>query len=247
MEKNYYKEYYHLEREHWWFQARAEILMSHIKSVFNNKKDLKILNIGAATGYSSQLLMQFGEVTSIEYDKDCYEFTRDTVKIPIINASITDLPFEENTYDLVCAFDVIEHIEDDKAGVKEMRRVCKSGGVLFVSVPAYMFLWSEHDVVNHHFRRYTASQLRGVFDAQDANIFHSYFNFWLFFPIAFIRLLKGKAKNVTADQAQSDFNSFKSGILNRVLYFIFKSENIFLKNNIKLPVGVSIMSSWRKE
>jgi hypothetical protein len=109
-----------------------------------------------------------------------------------------------------------------------------------------MFLWSEHDVVNHHFRRYTASQLRGVFDKRDKNIFQSYFNFWLFFPIALVRLLKGKAKNVSAADAKSDFNTFKNNVFNRILYYIFKSENIFLKNNIKLPVGVSIMSSWRK-
>lgn len=246
MEKNYYKEYYHLEREHWWFQARAEILMSHIGQIFNHKKDLKILNIGAATGYSSQLLMQFGAVSSVEFDKDCYEFTRDTVGIPIINASILELPFEDESFDLVCAFDVIEHVEDDKLAVREMARVCKKGGVFMVTVPAFMFLWSEHDVVNHHFRRYTAAQLRGVTAENSASIFLSYFNFWLFFPIALVRLIKGKGKEKTSEEAQSDFRMVKNAGINRLFYRIFKSENFFLKRFIKLPVGVSILSSWRK-
>ena len=249
MEKNYYKEYYHLERSHWWFQARADILMSHIEKVFEGKKDLKILNIGAATGRSSELLMQFGEVMSLEYDKECYEFVHENLKIPIVNGSILELPFEEEAFDLVCAFDVIEHVSDDYLAVMEMRRVCKKGGVMCVTVPAYMFLWSEHDVVNHHFRRYTARILRGVFGKTDENIFHSYFNFWLFFPIATFRLISKILpfkKKKTADETASDFGVLRGGFINSFFYSIFKSENIFLKNFIKLPVGVSILSSWRK-
>jgi SAM-dependent methyltransferase len=251
MDKNYYKKYYTLEREHWWFSARAEILMSHIRRIFANRTDLTILNVGAATGYSSELLEQFGTVTSIEFDEDCYEFTRDVVKIPIQQGSILDLDFPDNTFDLVCAFDVIEHVEDDRLAVSEMRRVAKSGGVMFVSVPAFMFLWSEHDVVNHHFRRYRSKILRGLFSACDVPIFHSYFNFWLFFPIAGVRIIMRlftKKHLAKPEDAQSDFDNFKSGgLVNMLLKNIFFSENLFLKQFIPLPVGVSILSSWRKK
>ena len=125
MDKNYYKEYYHLERSHWWFQARAHILMSHLKRILPPKKDLKILNVGAATGRSSELLMQFGEVMSVEYDKECFDFVAQNLKIPIVKGSILELPFEAEAFDLVCAFDVIEHVNDDYLAVMEMRRVCK--------------------------------------------------------------------------------------------------------------------------
>jgi SAM-dependent methyltransferase len=251
MDKNYYKRYYTLEREHWWFTARAEILMSHIRRVFANRTDLKILNIGAATGYSSELLQQFGTVTSIEFDEECYEFTRDVVKIPIQQGSILELDFPDNTFDLVCAFDVIEHVEDDRLAVSEMRRVAKLGGVMFVAVPALMYLWSEHDVVNHHFRRYSSKILRGLFVEHDAPIFHSYFNFWLFFPIAAIRLLLRiftKKHLAKPEDTQSDFDNFKSGgLVNSILKNVFLSENILLKRFISLPIGVSILSSWRKK
>jgi SAM-dependent methyltransferase len=270
MDKNYYKKYYTLEREHWWFTARAKIIMTHIRRIFSHQTDLNILNIGAATGYSSELLQQFGAVTSVEFDEDCYNFTRDVVKIPIQKGSILALDFPDNTFDLVCAFDVIEHVEDDRLAVSEMRRVAKQGGVMCVTVPAFMFLWSEHDVVNHHFRRYTSKILRGVFDVgfgmsdvggmhasgidrfseKNTPIFHSYFNFWLFFPIAAVRVflrLFTKKHLAKPEQAQSDFDNFKSNsVINTVLKYIFLSENLFLKRLIPLPIGVSILSSWRK-
>jgi SAM-dependent methyltransferase len=251
MDKNYYKKYYTLEREHWWFTARAKILMTHIRRIFLHQKDLNILNIGVATGYSSELLQQFGAVTSVEFDEDCYTFTRDVVKIPIQQGSILALDFPDNTFDLVCAFDVIEHVEDDRLAVSEMRRVAKQGGVMCVTVPAFMFLWSEHDVVNHHFRRYTSKILRGLFFEKNTLIFHSYFNFWLFFPIAAVRLalrLFTKKHLVKPENAQSDFDNFKgNGIVNTVLKYSFLSENIFLKQFIPLPIGVSILSTWRKD
>jgi SAM-dependent methyltransferase len=250
MEKSYYKKYYHLERGHWWFKARGEILMNHLDTVFQGRKDLKILNVGVATGHTSELLSRFGKVVSIEYDIDCFNFVKENVKIDIVNASILDLPFKENQFDLVCAFDVIEHVENDLVAVSEMRRVCKKGGILSVTVPAYMFLWSEHDVVNHHFRRYTAKILRGLFEGKDELILHTYFNFWLFFPIAAFRLLKNLIKGnkkKSVEEAQSDFENLNSDIFSNIFYRIFKSENLFLKNKVRFPVGVSLLSTWRKK
>ena len=224
-------------------------MLSHLRRVTAGRQNIRILNIGAATGRSSELLMQIGDVTSVEFDKDCYEFSRDIVQIPITQGSILALDFADDTFDLVCAFDVIEHVSDDVLAVSEMRRVCKKGGVLCVTVPAFMFLWSEHDVVNHHFRRYTSAILRGLFLGKDELIFHSFFNFWLFFPIATFRLLAKTLplkKKSTSEETASDFGVGKGGILNALFYTIFKSENVFIKHFIRLPVGVSLLSTWRK-
>src|SRR5690242_8960201 len=107
MDKGYYVEYYRLEREHWWFRARKNIIFNHIRSL-TSSRDLKILNIGAATSASSEMLSYFGEVTSLEYDKDCCEFVKRMSGKEFICASITELPFADGSFDLVCAFDVIE-------------------------------------------------------------------------------------------------------------------------------------------
>ncbi|MFK8105384.1 MAG: methyltransferase domain-containing protein [Saprospiraceae bacterium] len=248
MDKNYYKEYYGLERKHWWFVARGEILMDHLRAVMKERSHIRILNIGAATGRSSELLETIGKVISIEYDQACYDFTKEKLNIELINASILDLPFEEEAFDLVCAFDVIEHVEDDELAVSEMKRVCKKGGIICVTVPAFMFLWSAHDEVNHHYRRYTKKQLKQLFEQDSQMVFHSYFNFWLFFPIAFFRVLTSKfsKQSENREDAGSDFFVMNNGLVDKILYQIFRSERFFIRNRITLPVGVSLISTWKK-
>ena len=248
MERGYYKEYYRLEREHWWFLARNNIIINHIKQFLVEKQKPKILNIGVATGRTSELLAELGEVTSVEYDKDCCDFVRRKINIDVMNASILDLPFEDNVYDLVCAFDVIEHVNDDALAVSEMKRVCKEGGIMSVTVPAFDFLWSHHDEVNHHYRRYTRQQLLTLINAKDKVIYSSYFNFWLFFPIALFRILRLKAGDKKQDRtpSSSDFAvGGESELLNNLLFNVFNSENFFTSRLMRLPVGISILTTWR--
>jgi SAM-dependent methyltransferase len=248
MEKAYYTEYYRLEREHWWFRARNEMIINHLRQIMPQNRALKILNIGAATGRSSEMLSTLGKVESLEYDTDCCEFARRELKMEVVQGSILELPYPTEMFDIVCAFDVIEHVADDKTSVAEMRRVCKTGGIMCVTVPAFMFLWSEHDVVNHHFRRYTGAQIIDLFENTNQKIYHTYFNTGLFFPIAGFRLLSRllpKRKSV-GEETTSDFGVLKNGFINKLLYRVFKSENYFLQKQWHLPVGVSILSSWRK-
>jgi SAM-dependent methyltransferase len=195
MDHNYYAEYYEYERNHWWFTAREHILISIIKTLQKKsyfQQNIKILNVGCSTGRSSEYLAQFGEVTSIEYDAFCCEFTSKKTGLKIIHGSITELDFENNSFDLVCAFDVVEHVEDDALAVAEMKRVLKPNGIMLLTVPAFMDLWSHHDEINHHFRRYTIPELKKHFPEKQENIiFKSYFNTWLFIPIyAFRKLSK---------------------------------------------------------
>lgn len=252
MEKNYYKAYYQLERSHWWFLARGEMLIDHLKSATKGKKDLKILNVGTATGRTSELLAQLGAVVSLEYDQDCVDFVRQNVGIDVIQGSILELPFETGQFDIVCAFDVVEHVDDHQTAVAELFRVAKTGGLVSVTVPAFQFLWSQHDVVNHHFRRYTRANLREVFQKTENGRaeYETYFNFWLFFPIAAVRILSKllpERKVAATNETASDFEMMKSNTINQIFYRIFKSENFFLKRRISLPVGVSVLSSWIKQ
>lgn len=253
MDKEYYKEYYHLERNHWWFKARLEILESLFETkIRSDRQNLTILNAGAATGATSEMLKRHGRVTTLEYDKDCSLFLEGILNEKIVNASLTELPFEDNSFDVVCAFDVIEHIEDDKKAVSEMYRVLKTGGIVFITVPAFMSMWSEHDEINHHFRRYKLKQLIQLHKNEGFNItFSSYFNFYLFLPIYVVRsisnLLKGSAKKESSATTGSDFEKANSsGLVNKLLFYLFRSERTFLKNNITLPFGVSALLIGKK-
>ena len=161
MDAEYYKLYYKVEREHWWFKARAEILKDQIR-INVSEPGLRILNIGAATYKTSEMLSEFGEVTSVEYDDDCCEYVTKELKKEIFQGDATALEFENNVFDIVCAFDVIEHIEDHSKAMTEMYRVCKDKGLVFITVPAYQFLWTNHDEINHHFRRYNKSNFRNI-------------------------------------------------------------------------------------
>ena len=248
MDRKYFNEYYNLERNHWWFKVRNSIIKQHIENLIQSK-NIKILNIGAATGASNEYLSEFGELSSIEYDYDCAVETTKKSKSMIINASITELPYKDNYFDLICAFDVIEHVEDDELAVSEMKRVCKNNGKICVTVPAFMFLWSEHDIVNKHFRRYTSSELIKIFNDKDSGeiIYLSYFSFFLFFPISLFRIIsKLIPRNLIRKGAGSDFTIFDNeSFFNKIFYKIFKFEYYLLKK-MTFPFGTSILFSWEK-
>ncbi|MFZ4797650.1 MAG: class I SAM-dependent methyltransferase [Bacteroidia bacterium] len=249
MTPEYYKEYFQLERSNWWFTARLEILKSQIELLFPNRTDLKILNIGVATGATSVMLEQFGNVKSIEYDEICFNFVKENLKIDIEQGTILDLKFAENSFDLVCAFDVVEHVENDQLAVNEMIRVCKKNGFVFVTVPAFMQLWSKHDEVNYHFKRYVSNTLNPLFNNELGTVFYSsYFNSILFIPIYLVRIISNKFPELfKRDGSGSDHSMFELGFLNKVLYTIFYAENFLLKRKIKLPFGVSLMLSFKKK
>ncbi len=244
MDKLYYKEYYKLEREHWWFKARLQILEKLIKKKIFKNQPLTILNAGAATGATSLMLKNYGKVKSLEYDKECADFLSEILEEEVSNASLTELPFEENTFDLVCAFDVIEHIEDDHKAVAESYKVIKENGYIFLTVPAFQELWSNHDEINHHYRRYRLKELINLVEKNGFEVVYStYFNFILFMPIFIIRKLsKLLPSKKEKESTGSDFEKFKSNkILDSILNRVLLSENHLLNLNLTLPFGVSAL------
>lgn len=246
MDKLYYREYFDVERNHWWFRGRSEILNSYIRRSISGERKLKILNVGVATGATSVMLQSFGEVTSLEYEQDCIDFIKDKVSIAVIQGSILELPFADNSFDLVCAFDVVEHVEDHVLAIRELSRVCNQGGSVLITVPAFMSLWSEHDEINHHFRRYKVGELKQLFSKESGLVvFASYFNSILFIPIFLAR----KISNFFRDKnkkAQSDFQKYKPGIVSSILFGILRSERKLLNKSVTFPVGVSLILHWKK-
>jgi 2-polyprenyl-3-methyl-5-hydroxy-6-metoxy-1,4-benzoquinol methylase len=248
MNKEYFKKYYDFERHHWWFKVRNNIIKDRIKTLVKPDGNIKILNIGVATGRTTEILSKYGKVTSIEYDKDCCTFLKNELQMDVINGSITELPFEKETFDMVFALDVIEHVDEDKAGVNEMYRVCKQDGIVFVTVPAFMSLWSEHDEVNQHKRRYKMPGVKNLFrDIKGEKIYSNYFNSILFIPIFCARKMLNFLgiffKKKTKDK--SDFEVLNSSLISIPSQFIFSIERPLLKI-MRFPFGVSIIYIFKK-
>lgn len=241
MNKDYIRQYATLETTHWWFLVRQKILEKFLE-VYCLPGQLKILNIGAAGGASSRWLAKFGEVTSVENEPAFIEHLR-SEGLQVDVASVICLPYADNQFDLVCAFDVLEHVQDDKVGFEEMTRVCKYGGAIFITVPAYQFLWSNHDEVNGHMRRYARKSFLSLASGNaglQLSVF-TFFNTILFLPVALARkIMKRKAK-------ASDFETFEtSRVPNWILGKLFSIE-VFLLRFMRFPFGVSMLGIWRKQ
>ena len=247
MDRDYFHKYYHLERTHWWFLVRAGIITDTIRSKIIINEPLNILNIGSATGRTSEILQQFGNVISVEYDQESVEFSKTILTTPVINGSINDLPFPNEKFDLVCAFDVIEHVKDDENAIGEMNRVCKPSGSLFLTVPAFQSLWSAHDEINHHYRRYRKNQLLKLFSKNKGGVTKAtYFNSILFIPIFILRKVQVIFLSKDILHRKSDFESIQSAFINKISYFIFNLERWMIKK-MSFPFGVSILLLWKKK
>jgi SAM-dependent methyltransferase len=249
MDKHYYNEYFKLEREHWWFKARLSILDEIVRIFVSNNTTKSILNVGAATGATSIMLRKHGIVKSLEFDKECSIFLSEILQEKVLNASMTEIPLDNNSLDVLCAFDVIEHIDDHQLALQESHRVLKENGQIFITVPAFNFLWSRHDEINHHIRRYRLRELNALLRNNGFTInYATYFNSILFIPIFLIRAF---SKIIPTRKNQkgtgSDFEKFNSsGFFNNLLYFIFKCELHLLKRKYKMPWGVSILIIAKK-
>lgn len=255
MDKNYYRLYFDFERKHWWFKVRNNILMDYVdrfKPSGNTK--LKILNVGAGTGHTSELLSKIGNVVSVEFDKDCVDFVNKATSLNLIEGSILDLDFPDNNFDIVCAFDVIEHVENDRLAFKEMTRVVKPGGTILISIPAFMSLWSEHDEINHHFRRYTYTKISELSEKikHIECLYSTYFNSFLFPPIFFYRKLsnlirrKKSVIHVNKQELKTNFTVANNRLLSAFFYSIFSAERYLLKQGLRFPAGVSLVCIYRK-
>jgi SAM-dependent methyltransferase len=244
MERSFLDKYRRIEREHWWFRVRSKILTDQLHLLLKGIRPMQILNVGAATGASTEMLQSFGEVSSLEYDQPSVDYCRDVLKLDVIQGSITALPYADASFDLVCAFDVVEHVEDDRLAVSELIRVCKPGGHVFVTVPAYMSLWSDHDVVNNHYRRYQQTELLALFSSGSL-LRSTYFN-TLLFPMIWLARRIGNIFKRKDAAPKPDNEWMQHPLTDRLFGAVFTLERPLLRH-MNLPFGVSLALIWNKK
>lgn len=222
---------------HWWYRARRDILADYIGRYAGLPKDARILEIGCGTGHNLPMLAAFGDVDAIEIDAAARDIASARLGKPVGEAPLPELTgVPERSYDLIAVLDVVEHIEDDVAALAGMARRLKPGGKILVTVPAHQWMWSAHDVVNHHHRRYSKATLaKAIADAGLAHNGLRYFNS-LLFPAALAARAVGK---LTGKDDSDDSPPAKP--LNLAFEKIFALER-HLVGRMPLPPGLSLIT-----
>ncbi|HEX4837312.1 MAG TPA: class I SAM-dependent methyltransferase [Solirubrobacteraceae bacterium] len=158
MELEYELQTHRAEDRHWWYQGRRHVLERAIERL-GLPEQARILDAGCGSGRNMVELARHGSVTGVELSDTSVQVARAREVGEVLEGSVMDMPFDNAAFDLTVSLDVIEHLEDDVGALGELRRVTKPGGALLVTVPAYQWLWSGHDEVNHHHRRYSRRTL----------------------------------------------------------------------------------------
>ena len=227
---------YEVEQSHWWYIGRRRIIAGFVEQICRQVTDrrARILDVGCGTGANLLMLSKYGDAEGVDVSEDALSFCHarglDKVKL----GAAEELPYEDGTFDLVTAFDVVEHMDDDLAGLTEMRRVLRPGGRALLFVPTFMFLWGLQDDVSHHRRRYRLPELRRVLEQAGFEVERStYANITFFAPI----LLMRKLMRLTGIKAASE-NRINVPALNGVLGRLLGAESTVLRYT-NLPFGVS--------
>lgn len=233
-----------VEDSHWWFVGRRAILESFLErihsSLITHHSSLRILDVGCGTGANIEMLSQYGDAEGVDVSDDALEFCRKK-GLKVQKGLAEKLPYDDESFDLTTALDVIEHLDDDVAGLKEMHRVTKTGGYSLFFVPAFMWLWGVQDDISNHRTRYTRAQIVERIEKAGYTVERAtYANFTFFAPILGGRVLM----KLTGIKPESE-NNINISALNGLFGKLFSAERHLLSRT-NFPFGVSIVIVAKK-
>jgi SAM-dependent methyltransferase len=245
MDEVYERRTHEIEDDHWWYRGRRRVIEVALRGL-GLPPGVAILDAGCGSGRNMVDLAAFGSVTGLELADASVARARGRGVGEVVQGTLEDMPFENARFDLAVSFDVIEHLDDDRRALGELRRVVRPGGLLVVTVPAYQWLWSEHDVVNHHRRRYTRRTLEAAASAAGwETVSTTHFN-GLLLPAAVGHraLLRVRHRGDHDAPPVSDLER-TSPRLNRLLEQPLNLEARLIAAGRRIPCGLSLMAVFR--
>jgi SAM-dependent methyltransferase len=240
MEQHTYAIMNRVEDSHWWFVGRRAILEEFLRKLTREIHNPKFLDVGCGTGANLEMLAQFGEAEGVDVSDDAIEFCR-AKGLNVHKGLAEKLPFEAESFDVVTALDVVEHLDDDIAGLREMNRVLKKDGKTLIFVPAFMWLWGVQDDISNHRIRYTKAQIVERLEKAGFKIDRATYANWTFF----LPILAGRTlMKLTGIKPESE-NNITISALNGVFGKLFGAERFWLRY-FNFPIGVSIVITASK-
>ncbi len=238
MEKREYEILFQVEQEHFWYQALHKSIIETVNELFPKRSEIKILDAGCGTGFLSQKLQTVGSAFGFDLSANALEFCSQRHLKNISRATVQQLPFETDTFDVVISADVLYHREvpEDRKALLEFYRVLKPGGCLILNLPAFEFLRSAHDIAIHTQRRYTKKQLEILVRSCGFKIKRCYYRNCLLFP--FMALSRLFRKRQTKKSPESDV-SLPRPLINKSLTKILFADD-WLSKRVHLPAGLSV-------
>jgi SAM-dependent methyltransferase len=231
-----------VEDRHWWYRGRRRVLDRAIADL-ELPPGARILDAGCGSGRNMVDLVRYGQATGVELSDTSVALARARQVGEVVEGSVMDMPFAADSFDLAVCLDVIEHLQDDHGALRELRRVLAPGGALLVTVPAYQRLWSGHDEVNHHQRRYDRRTLLAT--AEQAGwrcTCSSYFNS-LLLPVA-VALRALDRLHARATESSLDL-WVPPAPLNWLLQQPLNLEAAAIGRRRQIPAGLSLLAVFR--
>lgn len=239
MEAEVYKHVFHIEENLWWYRGRRDVCFGLLDRHLSDSKEREILDVGCGTGYNLTFLERYGRTHGVDMSSEALSFCRKRGVERVTLHKAEDLPYESQSFDLLTAFDVLEHIEDDRAALLEFKRLLKPDGQMLIYTPALPWLFNDHDRRVHHKRRYLREELREKLETAGFEIVHlSYVNLFILPVVLLARLFFALRPRHHAEMnvPPEPFN----WLFSKLCWL-----ESFLVNTITLPYGMTLVALVR--
>ncbi len=246
-----YKDYLEQKEEtgtHFWYKARLALLIYLLEKAFLQRNiERKILNIGCGTGTENKEIQKFGQLTALDISQDALnEVKHDDCKVLLGNIETIEL--KKDYFDGVCAFDILEHLDEDKLVMKKICDSLKTGGKLLFTVPSYQYLYGSHDIALEHKRRYNKKEVGHKLERAGFKLIEmGYWNSILFPLETVFRIVKKYLFKILGIKNHTTEVKFSNGFMNSFLYLIMNQDIKLIRKKLGLPFGLTIYGIVEKK